>query len=117
MPTLAPATLQDYARRIFVAAGAPEGHAATVAEHLVTANLMGHDSHGVIRIPWYLDGIRSGNIDPRGEPVLEQETASTAVVNGNWSFGQVVGRYAMEVAISKARESRVACVTTYSSHH
>ncbi len=54
MPVVAAGTLEAYANDAFVAAGAPEKNAGIVSEHLVGASLMGHDSHGVIRIPWYV---------------------------------------------------------------
>ena len=54
MPTLGAPALQAYSTRIFQACKAPADDAATVSDHLVTANLMGFDSHGVIRIPEYL---------------------------------------------------------------
>ena len=61
---------------------APAEEAATVADHLVTASLMGYDTHGVIRIPQYVGGVKRGVIVP-GAPVrIEKETDTTAVVDG-----------------------------------
>ena len=117
MPVFDVPTLEAYARSVFIAAGAPEAGAATVAEHLIGANLMGHDSHGVIRIPWYVRDIEAGLLNPHGTPAVEQETPASAVINGNWNFGQVVARQAMELAIAKARTTAIACVTAYDCHH
>lgn len=117
MPTIAAPDLEAYTRRIFLAAGASDAAADAVAAHLVMANLMGHDSHGVIRIPWYVRDIKAGLLDPRAEPCVERETGGAIVVDGRWQFGQVVARFAMERAIEKAREQAVACVVTYNSHH
>lgn len=117
MPVLDPDALQRYVEQVFQSAGAPPQGASIVARHLVSANLMGHDSHGVIRIPWYLNAIREGSLDPSAEPVIEQESPATAVMNGNWNFGQVVARRAMELAVAKAAVSNIACVTAYQSHH
>jgi uncharacterized oxidoreductase len=117
MHTIDAATLEEYAQRVFEAAGAPREGAATVAEHLVAANLMGHDSHGVIRIPWYVRDIKEGLLDPRASPTIAQETPASAVIDGHWNFGQVVARFAMETAIAKARTSTIACVTAYDCHH
>jgi LDH2 family malate/lactate/ureidoglycolate dehydrogenase len=54
--------LQQFTARVFQACGAPDAEAAIIADHLVTANLMGYDTHGVIRIPQYLDDIQNGTI-------------------------------------------------------
>ncbi|MHB8577284.1 MAG: Ldh family oxidoreductase, partial [Dehalococcoidia bacterium] len=109
--------LQSYAKSVLMAAGAPNANADVVAQHLVGANLMGHDSHGVIRIPWYVRDIKDGSLDPHGEPVVEHDTAASAVIDGRWNFGQVVARFAMETAIAKARGSAIACVTAHNCHH
>lgn len=109
--------LEAYARAIFLAAGAPESAARAVAEHLVTANLKGHDSHGVIRIPWYVNDIAAGLLNPGGVPRIERESAASAVIDGGWTFGQVVARFAMQTAIAKAKAATVACVTAYNCHH
>lgn len=117
MPTFDAATLEAFTRQIFLAAGAPESGAAAVAEHLVAANLMGHDSHGVIRIPWYVGDIRRGLLNPNGEPRVEHEAPASAVIDGGWNFGQVVARLAMQTAIAKARQTSIGCVTAYNCHH
>jgi hydroxycarboxylate dehydrogenase B len=117
VPLVDAATLEEYAKNVLLAAGAPEENAITVAEHLVGANLMGHDSHGVIRIPWYVREIKNGVLDPHGEAAIEKQTPATAVIDGHWNFGQVVARYAMETAIAKAKTSAIACVTAYNCHH
>src|SRR5207302_6863088 len=117
MPLVDARTLEEYAKNVLLAAGAPEENALTVAEHLVGSNLMGHDSHGVIRIPWYVRDIRAGQLDPTSEPAIERETPASAVIDGRWNFGQVVARYAMETAIAKARSHTIACVTAYNCHH
>ena len=72
MPTLGAPALQAYSTRIFQACKAPADDAATVSDHLVTANLMGFDSHGVIRIPEYLGYVREGMIQP-GAPTTYRQ--------------------------------------------
>ena len=64
MPTLTAEKLQSFARSLFEAGGVPADEAAIVAGSLVDANLCGHDSHGVIRIPQYLRGVREGKVQP-----------------------------------------------------
>ncbi len=104
-------------RRIFLAAGVPPEVAHTVGQSLVESNLAGHDSHGVIRVPQYLEMLGDGRINPRAEPRLVRETDSTAVVDGGWQFGQVAARQAMDVAVTKAWGRGVAVVQLYQSGH
>lgn len=84
---------------------------------LVESNLMGHDSHGVIRVPFYISQIQSGVLVPGARPEVVNETATTAVVSGKWAFGQVAARYAAEVAIGKTKESNVAAVGLVQMNH
>ncbi|HEX9017188.1 MAG TPA: Ldh family oxidoreductase, partial [Chloroflexota bacterium] len=76
-------------RAIFIAAGATESNATRVSESLVDANLAGHDSHGVLRIPQYVQAVEAGHLDPAADPVIVKETASSSLVDGKWTFGQV----------------------------
>ena len=117
MPVVAPDGLARWLARVFEAAGAPPPDAAAVADHLVTANLMGHDSHGAVRTVQYVDAIRAGRIRPGAAIAVERETAVTAVVDGNWNFGQIVAREAMALAIGKARGHGLAAVAGYRSAH
>ena len=64
MPKIAADRLEEIGRALFVAAGAPEDEAALVMRHIVGANLVGHNSHGVIQIPTYIDRIKAGHIVP-----------------------------------------------------
>ncbi|MGE3273255.1 MAG: Ldh family oxidoreductase, partial [Chloroflexota bacterium] len=73
------AELRAVTESIFTAAGAPADLATEMADALVGANLAGHDSHGVIRIPAYLKMIAEGQLDPKARPEVIKETASTAL--------------------------------------
>ncbi|MYH60614.1 MAG: Ldh family oxidoreductase, partial [Caldilineaceae bacterium SB0675_bin_29] len=64
MPKFSPHKLTAIAQEIFVAAGLGQDEAGTVAEHLVQANLAGHDSHGVLRIPEYVEWMEAGDVVP-----------------------------------------------------
>ena len=88
-----------------------------MAEHLVTANLMGYDTHGVIRVPQYVNDVRHGAIVPGAEVRLERETATTALVDGGWNFGQVAALRAIGVAMDKARAGGITMVVTHRSNH
>ncbi len=109
--------LRAAGRRIFTAAGTPEDVAAHVTDSLVESNLAGHDSHGVIRIPHYVELVEKGHIVADARPSILRETPTTAVVSGNWAFGQVSATYATELAIAKAKESHLAAVGVVRCNH
>src|SRR6266498_3831084 len=108
MTHVAPGVLEDLAARIFVAAGTPEDLAKHVAQHLVKANLSGHDSHGVIRIPAYIAQSKTERLAVGARPEVIKDGVSSAVVDGKRGFGQVAASFAMDVAIKKASETGVA---------
>jgi LDH2 family malate/lactate/ureidoglycolate dehydrogenase len=88
-----------------------------VAHSLVESNLMGHDSHGVIRVPNYVLRVEQGRIVPDARPSILRETSTTAVVQGNWAYGQSAAKYGAEVAIRKAREANVAACAIVQCNH
>ena len=102
---------------IFCAAGATSQDANQVAEILVANHLAGHDSHGILRIPEYLQSIADGEIAVTAAPEIIQETPTSAVVKGNWALGQVVGNFATDIAIKKAREVGVCAVSVVQAAH
>lgn len=112
-----PQALQDLARDIFAAAGAPTDIAAVVAESLVTTNLLGHDSHGVLRVKQYIGMMRRGMIQPAERPRLRKRFGATAMVTLGYGFGQIGARYAAELAIEIAREHGIAAVSLGQTTH
>ncbi len=117
MPLFSSEQLKKVGFSIFKQMGAPENEATIVSNSLVESNLAGHDSHGVIRIPQYVMLIKKGDIIPGAKMEIIRETPSTAVLNGNWGFGQVMGKQAMKIAIEKARSKSVSTVTLCRSNH
>jgi len=117
MPIFQAAQLRRLATEIFVAAGAPAEEATLVSELLVKSNLAGHDSHGVIRVIQYVKAIEQGNIRPGAKIKVVHETRSSALLRGNWGFGQVVAKRAMEIGIQKAKESSVGTVCAFDLYH
>lgn len=111
------AELRQVTEKIFTGAGAPADLATEMAEALVGANLAGHDSHGVIRIPAYLRLIAEGRLDPKARPEVVKETATTALVDGKWTFGHVAAKYGTSVAIKKAKEAGSAVVSIVRCNH
>ena len=109
--------LKTASRDVFVAAGARTEDARIVADALVNANLAGHDSHGIMRIPSYVSWMEKGDINVAAELQVVSEADSFAVVDGDWGFGQVMARKAMDLGIAKARKSGVASLSVRGCAH
>jgi len=109
--------LYRFTRDALVKVGVPEGYAAIVADQLVTANLRGVDSHGVIRLPYYVKGIVSGEINPKPQIRVVSEGPSYALIDGDNGIGQVVALKSTDIAISKARDSGVGVVGVRNLKH
>ena len=117
MPKFSPQQLTAIAQDIFVAGGVERDEAGIVSEHLVQANLVGHDSHGVLRIPEYLAWMEAGDVVPGQHISITQETEVLAVMEGGWGFGQVIGLEAIEVAMGKAGEGGVGIIAVSQCGH
>ena len=117
MPVFTPEYLHKVAYHIYRAKGVSHEEAEVVATHQVKANLVGHDSHGVIHIAEYVERINKGHIVPGAPFVVEKEAPCTAVINGNWGFGFVVTEKAMRMAIEKAKVNGVASITVHYQSH
>lgn len=117
MPTFAATDLQAAVAAVYRAAGVPKDEADIVARHQLDANLVGHDSHGVILTAQYLRQIERGEIVPGAAIDIEQESPTTAVVNGNWGFGFVVTDQAVRLGLDKARSTGTAALTVRQQGH
>ena len=117
MVTKTAGELRRLTRQILEAAGAVPDQAEIVADHLVLANLRGVDSHGVWHIQGYVRAIRDGHIRIAAEPKIARETPASALVQGDWTFGHVVGRFAMQTAIAKAGNQGLSVVSLVQTHH
>ena len=117
MPVFPAEMLRMVGKSVFRAIGSPEAVADRVANALVDANLAGHDSHGVIRIPQYIESVRAGEIVAEAEPTISRETAVSALVDGGWGFGQVTAERAMQVAIEKAKVSGLSAIGAVRCNH
>lgn len=117
MPTFTAEELRHIGTLLFTAAGAPVEVAARVAESLVLSNLKGHDSHGIAQASGYVRAIRAGKLDPKAQPVILNETPTTALVDGKWGFGQVAAEYATNVLIQKAKQHAVSAVGIRNCNH
>jgi uncharacterized oxidoreductase len=117
MPKIAADRLEKIADTLLQGAGASAEEAAIIAKHSIGANLAGHDSHGIIQIPVYIDRVKKGHIVPGAKFEIVRETPCTTVINGNWGFGYVVSERAMKMTIEKAQKNGVAATTVHYQSH
>jgi LDH2 family malate/lactate/ureidoglycolate dehydrogenase len=106
-----------FARRLLSAHGVPKADAAIVAGCLVSADLRGVDTHGLCRLPGYLDRLRRGLINPRPVLAPQRVTPVAATLDGQNGFGFVVGTRAMQEAIAMARDFGIGIVSVRRSTH
>jgi uncharacterized oxidoreductase len=109
--------LTTFARSLFEAGGVPGEEATIVAESLVDANLCGHDSHGVIRIPQYLRAVRAGVLKPGSPLTIVRETAAVLVADGGWGLGQVQAHRLLRRLVPMARQVGLAAGTLRQCGH
>ena len=93
----------------------PDAHLA--ADTLVQADLWGHQSHGVLRLPWYVARLRAGVCDPVAQPELVVDAGAIAVMDGHDAMGQVLTTRAMEDAIRRAKAHGIGAVALRRSNH
>ncbi len=109
--------LRDLTARLLKAGGCSETEATIVTDHLVEANLSGHDSHGVGMLPHYFRNLAAGTLVPNQTPDIVSEAATFAVWDGRSGYGQVIARDAMAWAIGAARRHGVAVHGLRNTHH
>ena len=112
-----PQPLEELVTAIFSAAGCNSAEAACISDHLVQANLVGHDSHGVIRTPIYVQWLKEGKVRANQQIKRVFENDVIAVIDGGLGFGQPIARQAMELGISKAKKSGVAVIALRNTGH
>src|SRR5579862_6488442 len=95
---LSSSALTTFIQAIFIAAGSEGREAEIIASHLIDASFMGHDSHGVIRVSKYVEWLRAGHVRPNRHARVVADRGALVVVDGDFGFGQVIGREAMEIA-------------------
>ena len=112
-----PTRLTKLVERTFAAQGVPPAEAATLADHLVLANLRGVDSHGVGRVGIYVDRLQRELVEPRANVCTLHETPVSALLDGGNGPGIVIADRAMRLAIDKARQSGIGMVSVRNSNH
>ncbi len=96
--------LNDFTKEVFVRAGMPPEGAEAEASALIWANLRGVDSHGVLRIPWYVENVDTGVMNPKPNIQIVKETPATLVIEADRAFGPVVTIFAVNLVIEKAKK-------------
>ncbi|HEY8252954.1 MAG TPA: malate/lactate/ureidoglycolate dehydrogenase [Burkholderiales bacterium] len=102
---------------IALAGGSEPAEAKLVAENLVTANLMGHDSHGIGMMPRYVEALLEGGLHPNRQVEVKFDAGALLTLDGCAGYGQSVGVQATQMAIARAREHGTAIVALGNSHH
>jgi len=117
MTRIAPEDLRSFAAAVLAAVGVPDDDAALVADSLVQADLWGHQSHGLLRLPWYVARLRSGAMRVRTDPVVRSDTGPLVLLDGRDGIGQVLTERARMLAVARAREHGVGVVGVRHSNH
>ena len=117
MPTFRHDVLQDFIRDLFQATGSELDEAGLVAEYLVRSNLCGVDSHGVIRVPDYVQQVEEGSLRPNVRPRVVSRRGATARMDAQFGYGQVSTKMAMELAVEMAGEFGTGTVTVTNGNH
>lgn len=117
MKTIPVEQLQSFVAEIFTRAGCSAAEGRRIAHYLTQANLVGHDSHGVIRVPRYVEALKAGTVlaDQTIDRVID--TPVLAVVDGKYGFGQTVTPQAVQLGIDKAKKEGVAVIALRHSGH
>lgn len=110
-------TLSQFVCDIFVAAGCSAEEGARIGASLVSANLAGHDSHGVARVPRYLQWMQDGRIFSNRTVKKVAETPVIAILDGQFGFGQTVAPQAVHIGIEKCRAMGLSAVGLRNSGH
>lgn len=109
--------LQRFCETVLASVDVPGAAAALVADCLVSANLYGVDTHGVARLPTYIRRIDEGAIDPRGTPFIVTRRSAVAIVDGANALGPIAAAFAMDLAVSCARDCGIGYVGVRNSNH
>src|ERR1700730_9201098 len=99
--------LKQFVCATYETAGMPLMDAELLADTLVQADLWGHQSHGVLRMRWYLERLRSGVMRAITEPVTLIDGGAFAVIDGNDGVGQIVARNAMLDGIQRGKKQGI----------
>src|SRR5260221_8126089 len=117
MVTINVKNLIDFVAEVFAHSESSSEEARRIATYLTTANLTGHDSHGVIRVPVYVRWKKMGSVVPDQTVERVVDTPSLAVVDGRFGYGQTVAPQAVRIGIEKCKASGLAAVAFRNAGH
>jgi hydroxycarboxylate dehydrogenase B len=117
MVTFQASALQDFIGEIFIKSGCSAEEGRRIAKYLVGANLTGHDSHGVVRVPRYVQMKAESRVVADQKIAVLLDTPVLAVVDGRYGFGQTVAPQAVELGIEKCRQHGLAAVALRNAGH
>jgi len=117
MKTFKKEVLSKCVEAIVAAGGSDAREARIVAENLVTANLTGHDSHGVGMIPRYIESLLEGGLRVNQHPKVQFDGGAMISLDGQQGYGQVIGLEAMEIGIARAKQHGLCVMGLGRSHH
>jgi LDH2 family malate/lactate/ureidoglycolate dehydrogenase len=114
---LEPSAVAAFGAQVLASYGVPDADADLVADSLVVADMWGHPSHGMLRLPWYADRLESGVMSPRSAPETVSDLGAVAVLDGRDGVGQVVTDIACGEAVGRAKDHGVGVVAVRDSNH
>ncbi len=117
MVTVQVQNLINFVAEVFAHADSSPEEARRIATYLTTANLTGHDSHGVIRVPVYIRWKKMGSVVPDQTVELVVDTPSLAVVDGKFGYGQTVAPQAVKIGIEKCKAAGLSAVALRNAGH
>lgn len=109
--------LRDFGTRVLESLGVPRADAELVADSLVVAEQWGHPSHGMLRLPWYAERLRTGRITAVTRLTVLRDLGALVSIDGNAGVGQVVTARAMDLAVERARRHGIGAVGVRNSNH
>ena len=109
--------LENLVRDIFVANGCDAAEGQRISHHLLGANLAGHDSHGVARVPRYVEWQQAGHVQAGQQVEVVMDGGVFALLDGKWGFGQTVAPQATDFGIQRAKQHGVAVVALKNAGH
>lgn len=112
-----PIALRKLTASVFEHHGVSKEDAKIVSDVLVEANLRGHDSHGVVRVPKWIEGIKAGAINPACQPSLITNFGAIGVLDGDRGLGPVVANRSIMLAMEKARSFGLGAISVCNSAH
>ena len=112
-----PDALVDFGACVLQATGVPAADARLLADSLVAAELWGHSSHGMLRLPWYVERLRQGAMQPVTHATMAVDHGAVVVLDGHDGIGQVLTQQAVVLGIGRARRHGISAVGVRNSNH